>query len=209
MKRRRIDWLSVSVFTRLGMVPDAALADELGVTRQAVALARKRMSIQPCFEPYVPPAEMVELMGTTTDVEIAKRFGVQAQVVSSLRRKRGVPVFELIGPVAVRHGTRSGYMNARCRCEACTAANRASCYAWNEANPDKLAIIKERCRAKALESAPHRRGTVAKYALGCRCDRCRHAARQYNKRRYNEKRQGAMTSSTASSTVFTLDVTPM
>lgn len=43
---------------------------------------------------------------------------------------------------------------------------------WRVANPESYAAIIERRREKVLASAPHVRGKVAWYTLGCPCDGC-------------------------------------
>ena len=63
-----------------------------------------------------------------------------------------------------RHGTRAEYVNHRCRCEACTAANTAARRQW---------------RAVArLEPGNPRHGTINGYQnYSCRCPACTEAAR--------------------------------
>ena len=64
----------------------------------------------------------------------------------------------------MEHGTRSYYVTKKCRCELCSAANRAYSAQWwaNKQNE------------RTDSDTPH--GTKYGYDLGCRCGRCKYAA---------------------------------
>jgi hypothetical protein len=75
-----------------------------------------------------------------------------------------------------RHGSRTGYGQYGCRCEACRAANTASCRDWR------------RRMARGLSDGDPRHGTSNGYSnYGCRCEDCRAAYRR--DRRTTENRR--------------------
>ena len=112
--------------------------------------------------------------------------------------------------VGVEHGTRDGYGNHGCRCDACTAAYAAyvrgrytrpcvDCGALVWVHDRRARSVVEehggRCRScwlRATGQLVH--GTTGGYRRGCRCDECRRAsaeARARHRRRPNVKVHGA------------------
>ena len=76
-----------------------------------------------------------------------------------------------------RHGTNNGYMNLRCRCDACKAAGR-------QANLEQ----KQKRLARGLPDGDRRHGTCNGYTnWGCRCGACRSAWRDYSRIRYAKR----------------------
>lgn len=71
-----------------------------------------------------------------------------------------------------RHGTTSGYLTHRCRCDRCRTANRIA------------------RKARKLSADDHRHGTVNGYVnFNCRCEKCRAALREYDNTRLREYRK--------------------
>lgn len=70
----------------------------------------------------------------------------------------------------LKHGTRSAYVNGRCRCELCTEANREYMRDWMRARHVKT-------RRGRLPPEVH--GTIRGYNyFCCRCPRCKQAGRE-------------------------------
>jgi hypothetical protein len=102
-----------------------------------------------------------------------------------------------LAPDDPRHGTRNGYGNLRCRCDACRVAareyNKAHGYAGYArdlcACGNKKDVRSEKCVACYLADveAPH--GTESRYRSGrCRCGECRRAATAAKRRRREASR---------------------
>lgn len=70
------------------------------------------------------------------------------------------------------HGVYSTYVNHRCRCTLCKAANTARSERLRRARGAPP-------RAVFLASLERTHGRIATYNDGCRCDDCRRAAREY------------------------------
>jgi transcriptional regulator of acetoin/glycerol metabolism len=79
------------IFSRLGKVPDAALADEIGATRWLVRRVRMRHRI-PRFDPLTA---FEGALGTVPDHEIARLAGVSRSTVWRRRRRLGVMAYGL------------------------------------------------------------------------------------------------------------------
>lgn len=73
-----------------------------------------------------------------------------------------------------RHGTRNAYLNYRCRCQACTEANRVYT-AERRKNPTGT-------RSKTSEH-----GTRGRYSRGCRCALCTEAMTEGERQRKKKK----------------------
>lgn len=71
------------------------------------------------------------------------------------------------------HGTAGGYVNHRCRCDACREA-------WRTYEPRILSAERYR-RRLGMKPMKYGRthGIRATYKHGCRCDECRAAERTY------------------------------
>lgn len=82
------------------------------------------------------------------------------------------------------HGTISRY-NSGCRCDECRRANReyGREYYRKRKQADREADLAKRraCREMYPCRSPH--GTRSRYNSGCRCDECRRANREYERRR--------------------------
>jgi bacterioferritin-associated ferredoxin len=79
------------------------------------------------------------------------------------------------------HGLKATY-GVGCRCADCTRANRESMRAYYRRKGARpAAVVFAERRQAALASDNH--GTETRYSLGCRCDRCREAARVARARR--------------------------
>ena len=75
-----------------------------------------------------------------------------------------------------RHGTRGGYGNHRCRCEACTKANRDKSREYNHRTG------RTRPWDEYVAGLPPRtHGIRATYVDGCRCPACTQAERDYKR----------------------------
>ncbi|MBA1280445.1 hypothetical protein [Stutzerimonas stutzeri] len=80
---------------KLGVLPDIQIASLAGVSRSVVRRFRNSIDCksQAPEKRHVPEAVMAYL-GTASDVEVAKRFGVSASAIYGLRRRRGIPRFD-------------------------------------------------------------------------------------------------------------------
>ena len=97
-RRPRLDWTDVD----LGQRPDAVIARELGVSREAVRRQRERRHI-PAFVappavphvrvPRVDPWAAERRLGTMGDFELAGLLGVSMSTVVRARIRLGVPAF--------------------------------------------------------------------------------------------------------------------
>lgn len=92
---------------RLGKEPDYLVAKRLGVSKFVIAKHRKLLGIPPCAEatgrngripkgfnryPETPP-EIVALLGTMTDEDLAKIAGMSKPGIAAMRRRLGVPSY--------------------------------------------------------------------------------------------------------------------
>ena len=79
---------------RLGKIPDRKLADLAGIHRRTVAAERKRRGIPP-LHPRRPRVEwsrdMIALLGTETDREVAARLDLSVSSVVKMRLELGIP----------------------------------------------------------------------------------------------------------------------
>ena len=75
-----------------------------------------------------------------------------------------------------RHGSRTGY-NLGCRCPKCSEAHSAYIRV-HYANSDRKGICIARLRELEHKENPFH-GTITGYSYGCRCDRCKNAAKQH------------------------------
>jgi len=74
----------------------------------------------------------------------------------------------------ITHGTPTGWMRSRCKCDECSAARRA----WNEArNAERRAQSGGRGRGAYGRPAEH--GEILSYRRGCKCTECRSANASY------------------------------
>jgi hypothetical protein len=82
-----------------------------------------------------------------------------------------------------RHGTLNGYTNLKCRCGPCIEAHKA--YKRGEREELGVRTLDERANARKAflsDLSDPRHGTINGYnGIGCRCDRCREAARVYGR----------------------------
>lgn len=72
------------------------------------------------------------------------------------------------------HGTRNGYGNRKCRCDACRAANAL----YQKALKKKYATGRDRDGVIKTRS---RHGRLSTYGLGCRCAECTSANTDYSR----------------------------
>jgi len=85
----------------LGSVPDREVARRSGVSYQEVRKLRLRLQIprwtakKPQASPRPPPPDppYVSLLGTMSDAEIARRYGLTRARVHQHRAKRNIPAF--------------------------------------------------------------------------------------------------------------------
>lgn len=70
-----------------------------------------------------------------------------------------------LAPDDPRHGTRNGYGNLGCRCDACREAHRQ--------NHRKYMIRVKESGELAGDGVQH--GTAYRYDVGCRCNACKEA----------------------------------
>lgn len=79
-----------------------------------------------------------------------------------------------------RHGTYNGYVNLRCRCAACCAANTAECQRHRQN------------RAGTLTADDPRHGKYTTYYnYKCRCDRCVAAKAAYDRDLYARRKRAS------------------
>lgn len=117
---------------RLGREVDADLAREIGVSKQTIMRARRLLGREPLpsIATRSAPArsevlESLDLLGNLPDASIAREIGVSSTTVHDTRQNLGIPrPFRTAEPVAIQHGTRSGFNYHGCRCEDCLVANR-------------------------------------------------------------------------------------
>ncbi len=84
--KQRIKDLDTSL---LGTVPDRILAQQIGVTRQAIHAARQRRGIPPFNETFWDEF----LLGTVPDYILAQQIGVSRQAIHAARQRRGIRLF--------------------------------------------------------------------------------------------------------------------
>lgn len=82
-----------------------------------------------------------------------------------------------------RHGTTSGYINLKCRCDRCRRAfaEDPGTRRRNERYRRKIGMKSREEYLASIERAKH--GTESKYAQGCRCDDCKRASADARRRR--------------------------
>lgn len=80
-------------FDLLGTVPDRAVAEQYGVSKQRVHQYRKKFGI-PAYEPLQQRPEYFDLLGTMPDADIARKYGVSAMRVGGCRRRHDIPAYE-------------------------------------------------------------------------------------------------------------------
>ena len=86
----RLERYSPEQLAQLGKASDERLAEEWGVSSDAVTAQRKRRGIQ-AFQtqkPWTP--EEVNLLGTMSDAEVARRVGRSLDAVRAARYSRGI-----------------------------------------------------------------------------------------------------------------------
>lgn len=81
-------WLG-EVSKQIGVVPDAVLAEKIGVSESAVQQKRKSRELK--HERWGMPPEARALLGKITDAEMAARFGRHTDTVRLWRTKAGIP----------------------------------------------------------------------------------------------------------------------
>lgn len=91
-------WARPESVALLGTMPDAALAELLCVSYDAVYRARVKRGIKGLpvgrrLDPDRWPPEAVALLGTMPDNKLAKQLGIVACAVSAARRRRGIKAF--------------------------------------------------------------------------------------------------------------------
>jgi hypothetical protein len=72
----------------------------------------------------------------------------------------------------ITHGTNSGYVRGKCRCEPCRAAHAAEGRKFREREKQR----------KKFSGRTH--GLKTTYTAGCRCTPCTEARREYDRQRY-------------------------
>jgi hypothetical protein len=80
--------------TPLGTAPDAVIAREEGVSREAIRQRRTRAGIKP-FAPKAPrkSPKWIALLGTMPDRELARASGVHRTMIRNRRIEKGIPAF--------------------------------------------------------------------------------------------------------------------
>lgn len=102
--RRKVDWAAYKHL--LGQIPDETLAEQIGVTRKAVAYQRNKRDIAPCGnreEFCVPPPPMgghnkidlpediIAELGKMSDCKLAEKMGIDKGCIRRARHKRNIP----------------------------------------------------------------------------------------------------------------------
>lgn len=86
---------AVRIQDRLGNLPDATLAREVGVSRELVRKLRSRLAIpaKKALQRHIGSltAEQLQWFETETNVEIAKRLDVDGAVVAKIRKEKNIP----------------------------------------------------------------------------------------------------------------------
>jgi hypothetical protein len=90
MKHRIPAWLHGHIH-RLGVEPDGAIADDVGMTDGTVRYQRKKLGI-PAFQPRLDTSDpsIVQAAGLVSDAELAEAIGATAEAVRQLRGRLGV-----------------------------------------------------------------------------------------------------------------------
>lgn len=86
-----IDWTE-EIVARLGLEPDARIAEEIGVSRETIRQQRKKRGIPKFVTSKTLPAGVIELLGTVPDTQLAAEYSVPCSRVAAERRKRGLQV---------------------------------------------------------------------------------------------------------------------
>lgn len=82
----RVDWARES---RFGKVSDSSIARDLGIDRKLVTMERRRRGIEK-FRPTSITEEIIEALGTASDLALAARFGIGKSQVQKWRTERGI-----------------------------------------------------------------------------------------------------------------------
>jgi DNA-binding CsgD family transcriptional regulator len=79
----------------MGTVTDTVLAEQYGLTRQRVQQFRQAMDIDPKNNGFHPTPEQVALLGTKSDSDLAREWGVSPFHVGQYRRNNGIPRWQV------------------------------------------------------------------------------------------------------------------
>ena len=93
-KHIKVNWEEASLVARLGKVPDAELAEELGCNKHSVCNARTRMGIPAVYEyrgAYQWTPDMDKMVGTDFDYVIGRELGIGTDTVRKRRDYLGRP----------------------------------------------------------------------------------------------------------------------
>jgi hypothetical protein len=86
-----------SFYKRLGTVNDTVLAKEYGCSKALVSYIRRGMDIKACNRRVSAkdtlPDNIVDIIGTKPDTELAREFKVNVKVISDLRNKYNIPPY--------------------------------------------------------------------------------------------------------------------
>lgn len=95
--RRSVPW-TPATRSKLGQIPDADLAHQLGVSIHLVAVERRRHGVPPS-QPATPitwTAAMLAALGQRPDAQLAAEWGISGASVSMKRRERGLPPVQTV-----------------------------------------------------------------------------------------------------------------
>lgn len=157
--------------------PRSARSPRAGARPRASGRTRR---VAPARRAGPPGSRDPVLHGRSADAESRTRGSARDRAgprpgarVRGARQRRGRRELG-VAPWKVPCGlTRTTY-NRGCRCKKCRRINADAQLAYIAKHPERFKATQDRCRTKALASAPHtgEDATVSKYTLGCRCDGC-------------------------------------
>lgn len=91
VQRARVEARHPGIVAQLGVVRDADIARQYGITRARVGQIREQLNISAVAIPEIP-GEVVALVGVLPDKEIASLSGITAPRIRNIREQMGIPV---------------------------------------------------------------------------------------------------------------------
>lgn len=151
--------------------PEKRRADVLRLHSQGASLSEiqrvTHLSRERIAEFLKDAPERAPEVPVTREIDARDRMPDPRPVIPAKKLKKWRP--EPLADDDERHGSNTGYVNFRCRCDRCIEARKVY-RAERKANPKP--------RAKVAEH-----GTKSRYSKGCRCPECKAAATEYARER--------------------------
>ena len=76
---------------------DTEIARELGISTNVVFTQRRKMGLEPLDRRSIQDPEQIALLGTASDAELGRRWGVRSEAVRAARHREGIPAFVPLG----------------------------------------------------------------------------------------------------------------